>query len=147
MAFLIRRLPEKWFKEEKGILKTTKFELKLYNFLHVSKWKEHVPELGSFTGFHKNKVTNPFDEEKTRALLTTLIRLSDRKNQPENRITHLPELPLSILEMAFSYAALYSRDELSVTDLIRAVEHTNLLKKDIRMHAQDYWQNNEFQLT
>ena len=95
----------------------------------------------------ETKVTNPFDEEKTRALLTTLIRLSDRKNQPENRITHLPELPLSILEMAFSYAALYSRDELSVTDLIRAVEHTNLLKKDIRMHAQDYWQNNEFQLT
>ena len=63
VAFLIRRLPEKWFKEEKGILKTTKFELKLYNFLHVSKWKEHVPELGSFTGFHKNKVTNPFDSE------------------------------------------------------------------------------------
>ena len=63
VAFLIRRLPEKWFKEEKGILKTTKFELKLYNFLHVSKWKEHVPELGSFTGFHKNKVANPFDSE------------------------------------------------------------------------------------
>lgn len=63
VAFLIRRLPEKWFKEEKGILKTTKFELKLYNFLRVSKWKEHVPELGSFTGFHKNKVTNPFDSE------------------------------------------------------------------------------------
>ena len=63
VAFLMRRLPEKWFKEEKGILKTTKFELKLYNFLHVSKWKEHVPELGSFTGFHKNKVTNPFDSE------------------------------------------------------------------------------------
>ncbi|MCR5692787.1 MAG: hypothetical protein K6G74_02300 [Bacilli bacterium] len=63
VAFLVRRLPEKWFKEEKGILKTTKFELKLYNFLRVSKWKEHVPELGSFTGFHKNKVTNPFDSE------------------------------------------------------------------------------------
>lgn len=63
VAFLIRRLPEKWFKEEKGILKTTKFELKLYNFLRVSKWKEHVPELGSFTGFHKNRVTNPFDSE------------------------------------------------------------------------------------
>ena len=27
------------------------------------KWKEHVPELGSFTGFHKNQFTNPFDNE------------------------------------------------------------------------------------
>ena len=29
----------------------------------MNKWKEHVPELGSFTGFHKNKVANPFDNE------------------------------------------------------------------------------------
>lgn len=63
VAIIIRKMPEKWFQKDKGIFRTTERELKLYNFLRVQKWKDHVPELGSFTGFHKNKVTNPFDNE------------------------------------------------------------------------------------
>jgi hypothetical protein len=63
VAIIIRKMPEKWFQKDKGIFRTTERELKFYNFLRVQKWKDHVPELGSFTGFHKNKVTNPFDNE------------------------------------------------------------------------------------
>ena len=63
VAFIIRKMPERWFSETKGFLRTGKREMKLFNFLRVQKWKEHVPELGSFTGFHKNKVTDPFDTE------------------------------------------------------------------------------------
>ena len=63
IAFIIRRLPEKWFTKSRGIIKTGKGELKFFNFLKVQKWKDHVPELGSFTGFHKDKVTDPFDTE------------------------------------------------------------------------------------
>ena len=63
VAFIIRRMPEKWFSKDKGIFKTGPREFKFYKFLKVNKWKEHVPELGSFTGFHKNQFANPFDNE------------------------------------------------------------------------------------
>ena len=63
VAFVIRKMPERWFQEDKGMFKTSQRERKFYRFLRVNKWKEHVPELGSFTGFHKNKFTNPFDNE------------------------------------------------------------------------------------
>ena len=63
VAFVIRKMPERWFKQDKGIFKTRKAELKFYQFLKVQKWKNHIPELGSFTGFHKNKVISPFDND------------------------------------------------------------------------------------
>lgn len=63
VAFAIRKMPEKWFEKEKGIFKTSERELKFYEFLKVKKWKDYVPELGCFTGFHKNKLANPFDNK------------------------------------------------------------------------------------
>ena len=52
VATIIRKMPEKYF--DKG-------ELKFYKLIGVKKWKEHVPELGMFTGFRKNKIANPKD--------------------------------------------------------------------------------------
>ena len=63
VAFAIRKMPEKWFQKDKGIFRTTEKELKFYEFLKVKKWKDYVPELGCFTGFHKNKLANPFDNK------------------------------------------------------------------------------------
>jgi hypothetical protein len=63
VAIVIRKMPERWFQEDKGIFKTSERELKFYRFLKVHKWKDFVPELGNFTGFHKNKVVTPFDNE------------------------------------------------------------------------------------
>ena len=63
VAFAIRKMPEKFFQENKGIFKTGERELKFYEFLIVKKWKDYVPELGCFTGFHKNKLANPFDNK------------------------------------------------------------------------------------
>ena len=63
VALIIRKMPEKWFQKDKWPFHTSEGEMKFYNFLKVQKWKERVPELGSFTGFHKNKVANPFDNE------------------------------------------------------------------------------------
>lgn len=63
VAIIIRKMPEKYFQKDKGIFRTTDKEMKFYNFIKVQKWKDYVPELGSFTGFHKNKVANPFDNE------------------------------------------------------------------------------------
>lgn len=63
VALVIRKLPEKWFQKDYWFTRTSEKELKFYTFLGVQKWKDYIPELGSFTGFHKNKVVNPFDNE------------------------------------------------------------------------------------
>ena len=63
VAIIIRKMPEKWFQKDKGLFHTGEKELKFYTALKVQKWKDFIPELGSFTGFHKNRVANPFDNE------------------------------------------------------------------------------------
>ena len=63
VAIIIRKMPEKWFLKDRLLFRTGEKELKFYTFLKVQKWKDVIPELGSFTGFHKNKVANPFDNE------------------------------------------------------------------------------------
>ena len=61
VAIVIRKMPEKWFSENKGIFKTSLKEMKFYKAIGVPKWKNYVPELGMFTGFRKNKVVDPKD--------------------------------------------------------------------------------------
>ena len=58
-AFLIRRLPEKWFGHERRFFHVSAKEKKFYEKLKIRKWKDKVPELGQFTNFHKNKVAEP----------------------------------------------------------------------------------------
>ncbi len=62
-AFLIRRLPEKWFSAESGLSRISKKECAFYKKLGVRKWRSKVPELGMFTGFHKNKIYEPGSNE------------------------------------------------------------------------------------
>lgn len=87
----------------------------------------------------ETQVSNPFSEKETTELLQRLIRLSARGNQPEERQTRLPELPLTLLEMAFSYAALDSRKSLSIEDFILSVRHTNLLSREVRQKAESFF--------
>ncbi|MFQ9748405.1 MAG: hypothetical protein ACLRYY_05300 [Anaerobutyricum soehngenii] len=54
------------------------------------------------------------------------------ENQPEDQSTKRPELPLTLLEMAFSYAALNEQETLSKQDIIQAIRHSNRLRKEIR---------------
>ena len=61
IATIIRKMPEKYFDYHKKVFNTTKGEAKFYKIIGVKKWKEHVPELGMFTGFRKNKIANPKD--------------------------------------------------------------------------------------
>lgn len=55
-AFLIRRLPTKWFAPTKRIFSVSEREVRFYKKIKIAKWKKHVPELGCFTGFHKDKL-------------------------------------------------------------------------------------------
>ena len=63
VAAIIRKMPEKYFSEDKGIYKASRKELIFFKKIGVDKWKNYVPELGMFTGFSKGKVVNPNDNE------------------------------------------------------------------------------------
>ena len=61
LAFLIRRLPAQWFRSGKRLFLASRRECRLYVRLGIRRWKNKIPELGVFTGFHKNKVRHPED--------------------------------------------------------------------------------------
>lgn len=62
-AFLIRRLPEKWFRYDVNFHKVNKNECKFYERLGIKLWKDHILELGMFTAFSKKHVQNPESSE------------------------------------------------------------------------------------
>lgn len=61
-AYLTRRLPERFFIAEKT-LAVREAERKFYRKIGIKKWKDKVPELGGFTGFHKDHLKSKADEE------------------------------------------------------------------------------------
>ena len=62
-AFIIRRLPEKWFAPEARLFTVGKRERNFYRRTRIDKWKKYVPEWGCFTGFHKDKMREPDNSE------------------------------------------------------------------------------------
>ena len=56
-ALAIRRLtPKKLYLPSKKIFKVGKTERNFYRAIKIKAWKDHVPELGGFTSFHKDKL-------------------------------------------------------------------------------------------
>ncbi len=62
-AFVIRKMPEKYFDPDRKHFGTSQKRIKRYRKLGIKKWKSKVPELGGFTSFHKDKVRKPNDDE------------------------------------------------------------------------------------
>ena len=62
-ATIIRLLPNKWFNPFFKRFKVFKWEKNIYHKLGIKKWKDIVPEIGHFTGFRKNKVKEPNNNE------------------------------------------------------------------------------------
>ena len=58
-AFLIRRLPERWFSYDRRLFAVGRREVALYRTLGVKHWKRIVPDLGCFTGFRKQHLDDP----------------------------------------------------------------------------------------
>lgn len=58
-AFIIRRLPAKWFNHKKKIFIVSPREKRFYEKIKIRKWKDYVPELGQFTNFSKNQIAEP----------------------------------------------------------------------------------------
>lgn len=63
-ALIIRRLtPKKWYAPEVKLFHVSKAERNFYNNLKIKYWKDHVPELGGFTSFHKDSLESQSDGE------------------------------------------------------------------------------------
>jgi hypothetical protein len=63
-ALIIRRLtPKKWFLPERRLFTVSAKERKFYTKVKIKKWKDHVPELGLFTGFSKSEIKEADDPE------------------------------------------------------------------------------------
>lgn len=58
-AWVVRRMPKKWFNPFSKKFKIYKWEKTFYHKLGIKKWKDLVPELGNFTNFSKSKVLEP----------------------------------------------------------------------------------------
>lgn len=68
-AFVIRRLPEKWFSYESRLSKVSFVESDIYRRLGVRKYREKIPELGCFTSFHKDRIYEPTNNEYLRRFI------------------------------------------------------------------------------
>ena len=63
-ALIVRRvLPAKWFGVDKTKYGASKKEQKLYEKIGIKKWKDKILELGALSGFRKNHVLKPNDNE------------------------------------------------------------------------------------
>ena len=58
-ATLCQFLPEKLANHERKLFVVSANEKKFYEKLKIRKWKDKVPEIAGFTGFHKNKLADP----------------------------------------------------------------------------------------
>ncbi len=56
-------LPEKLFSIDRLKFCATKKEMRFYEKLGIKRWKDKALELGAVTGFRKNKLSNPNDNE------------------------------------------------------------------------------------
>ena len=62
-AFIVNKLPNKWFDEKNKHFVVSKRAVKFYEALKIRKWKDKVIELGGLGGFRKNKLREPDDPE------------------------------------------------------------------------------------
>ena len=62
-AFLINKLPDKWFGVNNRLFHVTKAERKLYKKLRVRRWKDKLWELGGLGGFSKKTIAQPDSPE------------------------------------------------------------------------------------
>lgn len=63
-ALIIRRLtPERLYLPSQKAFTVSKRERNLYRAIKIKAWKNHIPELGRFTSFHKDKLESQSNAE------------------------------------------------------------------------------------
>lgn len=59
IATIARLLPKKCAQHDARVFVVSAKEKKFYEKMKIRKWKDHIPEIGHFTGFRKNKIADP----------------------------------------------------------------------------------------
>lgn len=62
-AFIINKMPNKWFAVDNKHFEVSKRCQQFYQKLGIRKWKDKVWELGGLGGFRKNKINDPNNPE------------------------------------------------------------------------------------
>ena len=68
-AFLLRRLPARWFHYDRALFRVGTWEGRLYRALGVKHLARVVPDLGCFTSFPKQHLATPHDAAYTERYL------------------------------------------------------------------------------
>lgn len=62
-------MPKKFFSIDKKYFMASKKEMRFYEKIGIKKWKDKALELGAVTGFRKNKLYSPNDNEYVRRFI------------------------------------------------------------------------------
>lgn len=62
-AFIVNKLPNKWFGMNKKCFNVSNKTQRFYEKLGIRKWKDRVWELGGLSGFSKSKLNQPTNPE------------------------------------------------------------------------------------
>lgn len=93
-AAISRAIPEKHIHTDKKFYSASRKEQEFYVKLGIKKWKDIIPELGQFTGFHKNKMSDPKDNKYiSRFILEAAYGV----------LGHFYSMPLSFLVLFVDY--------------------------------------------
>lgn len=71
-AWLVNRLPKKWFNHKSSFFTVKAEEKKFYEKLKIRKWKDRIPELGALGGFSKSEIADPYNNEYVEKFLTEI---------------------------------------------------------------------------
>ena len=58
VAFIIHKMPNKWFNPYKKIYHVFEFERNFYESIGIKKWKDRIPEMGQLCDFKKDKIVD-----------------------------------------------------------------------------------------
>ena len=107
-SFIRHQKEEKVDYRLKGFIPSNK-AIKFFELIGVKRWKEHIPELGGFSGFHKNHVLNPRDDEYIkRFILETCYGIK----------IHYVSVPVGFLIMLLDYRMYYEKSYIFLTVLL-----------------------------
>ena len=61
VAFVIHKLPKKWFNPYNRFFRVFGFERGFYERIGIKKWKDKIPEMGQLCNFKKDKIASVND--------------------------------------------------------------------------------------
>jgi glycosyl-4,4'-diaponeurosporenoate acyltransferase len=63
MAYLVRIFPDSWYDSNRWLLKEKRFERRVYQVIHIARWKDKLPEWGRLLHFEKKSLRRDINLE------------------------------------------------------------------------------------